>query len=470
MIRESKGRGFVPVAAALVLWLTAGAPAQASEAPVAITTEGTQSPRVLSLVDAIAIARQHSPALRQAAAHAAAARAGVRAAKAERLPRIEARETAIRTDGPADVFGLELAQERFSFPAFTTSDPNQPDPLNHWSSELEASLPLFTGGKLSNGIAQAGAMARALDQGAIHAERAVELGVTDAYMNLLLAREARGLAAKAVETTATHVEQAQSFFDAGMMVESDLLSARVQLARMRDARIDAGSRVRVAQAGLARALGIALVDSLVLSEVPAVPGDLPRGLDEALRIARDGRADLAAGQSALEGAKAGTRAARGGYLPDLGVRGKLVFSDDVPFGSHGSSYTVAAQARWTLWDWGKTRAEVTRGRSEESAAAGSLDATLQSIDFEVRAAWEELVSSRARRLTAEEAVGAAERALAILEDRFASGAARTTDLLDAETSLYEARVRALEARFAEQRGARSLLFAAGLSPVPEVHS
>jgi outer membrane protein TolC len=65
-------------------------------------------------------------------------------------------------------------------------------------------------------------------------------------------------------------------------------------------------------------------------------------------------------------------------------------------------------------------------------------------------------------------VGQAERALQIVEDRFDQGVVRIADVLDAETALDDARVRELDARFDLQRARRSLAFASGLPPVPEV--
>ena len=68
---------------------------------------------------------------------------------------------------------------------------------------------------------------------------------------LPLARRAADLATKARDTTAKHVEQAQAFFDAGMMVESDLLQARVPGLR------HVVTPQQLAQPGETRLLGIA---------------------------------------------------------------------------------------------------------------------------------------------------------------------------------------------------------------------
>ena len=86
----------------------------------------------------------------------------------------------------------------------------------------------------------------------------------------------------------------------------------------------------------------------------------------------------------------------------------------------------------------------------------------------MRQAWQQVAEARARYAVATGAVAQAEKALNILESRFEQGVARVTDLLDAETMLDDARVRELNAGFDMRRAARTLDFAVGLPPVPEV--
>ena len=62
----------------------------------------------------------------------------------------------------------------------------------------------------------------------------------------------------------------------------------------------------------------------------------------------------------------------------------------------------------------------------------------------------------------------AERAAAILDDRFGQGVAKITDVLDADTLSNEARLHELQSRFDLQRAVRTLQFATGGQPVPEV--
>ena len=109
----------------------------------------------LSLRAALQQARQGAGEAVAGRERAQAAAARVQQAKGYRLPSVSLQEIFTRTDSPAEAFALKLNQERFSFPEFMTSDPNQPDPLNTAITRVEAMMPLFTGGELSGRIAQA---------------------------------------------------------------------------------------------------------------------------------------------------------------------------------------------------------------------------------------------------------------------------------------------------------------------------
>lgn len=421
----------------------------------------------LTLAEAVQIALRENPDVLRAGAQSDAAGAARREASSMRLPHVQIREIALRTDSPADVFGLELMQERFSFTSFVAGDPNQPDPIDNFTTEFEASWPIYMGGRVMAGIGQAKSMevAAAAMQG--YTREAVALAAASAYTNAVLAEQSVELARRARATTAQHVEQAAAFFDAGMIVESDLLQARAQLAYMEERLIGAQNAWYLARAALFRTMGISQdadyeFDTSIATAEPAVSS-----IDEALVGAYQRRLDVRAVEAQVNAARLGVKRANGEYLPEVALIARYSLNDDYLFGSNGESYALMAVATWNAWGWGQTRARVSAARSQELAAQQLQRGHMQQIEFEVRQAWHGVEEARARILVAAGAVAYAEKALAILEDRFEQGVARITDLLDAETTLDDARLRELNARFGLQRATRTLDFAVGLSPVPE---
>jgi len=422
----------------------------------------------LSLPEAVQSALANSPAILQAQAQRDAASAARGEARAMRLPHVQVREVAIHTDAPADAFGLTLMQERFSFPEFTSSDPNDPDAVDNFATEFEATWPIFVGGRVMAGIDQATEMTKAADAMHGHTREAIALATASAYMDAVLAERGAELAERARDTTARHVDQAQAFFDTGMMVESDLLAARVQLARMEEKFIAARNGVSLARAGLFRMMGIAQDQDYVLDPDVTAAESAVVSLDSALAGAFARRHDVRAVAAQTMAAQSGVKGAKGGYYPEVALVGRYSLNDDKLFGSNGESYALMAIASWNVLDWGQTRARVSGARARQSAAEQSRRAHLQAVEFEVRQAWQNLSEARARHEVASGAVEQAGRALGIVEARFEQGVVKISDLLDAETQLDDARVRELNARFDVQRATRSLAFATGLPPVPEV--
>ena len=160
--------------------------------------------------------------------------------------------------------------------------------------------------------------------------------------------------------------------------------------------------------------------------------------------------------------------AQGDYWPEVGVMAKYALNDDQLFGANGDSYTLMALARWTPWNWGETQGRVGVARGQQAATAQAERAYRQQVEFEVRQAHQGVEEGRARLESTRRAVAAAERAMTILEDRFSQGVARVTELLDAETLAHEARVRETQAHFDMQTAIRTVRFATGMNPVPEI--
>jgi len=318
------------------------------------------------------------------------------------------------------------------------------------------------------GIGQAERMAIAADATHGYTREAIALAAASAYTNGVLAERSAELAQRSRDTTARHVEQAAAFFDAGMIVESDLLQARAQLAYMEERLISARNAQYLARARLFRTLGISQDADYELDASIALPEPTLATIDEALAGADSLRLDTRAAQAQTDAARLGVKRARGEYLPEVTLLARYSLNDDQLFGSNGESYALMAVATWQAWDWGQTRARVSAARADQIAAEQMSRSRSQQVDYEVREAWLRVEEARARIDVAAGAVAHAEKALSILEDRFAQGVARVTDLLDAETTLDDARLRELNARFDLQHAARTLRFAVGLPPVPEV--
>lgn len=398
----------------------------------------------LSLADAMARAREQSREVAAARGRAEAAVQRAAQARGFRLPALSLQEIWVRTDSPAEVFAFKLNQAQFSFQDFLTSDPNRPEPLNTAISRVELSFPVYTGNALSGRISQADLAAAAGQDAAEWAGEQAALAVAEAYVMVDQAGEYVGLLERACETMRAHVVVAQDYADQGMIVNSEVLRAEVELARLDDLLAEARGRLRVANANLAFRLGTDQGTSWELDPLPN-PEALGTGLPGYLGSAA-ARKDLEAARNLLKAGEMEERVRRAAYLPKVGVVGRADWVGDRLFGSSGNSTSVMAVASINVFAGGSDRAAAAAARFEARAGAEDVARFEQGVELEVRQAFEEATTAWQRHATEIKAVASAREVERITEDRFKSGVVKMIDLLDATTARREAETRELSAR------------------------
>lgn len=432
---------------------------------IALTVVGGLAAQELTVDEAVTTALNANPAVQAAAARADAGEARASQARGHRWGRLDLAETFNYSDNPAEVFALTLNQRRFDFDEFFTSDPNRPDALSTFITSLDYTLPIYTGGKLGARTGQAEAMADAGDATYRHAAEQVAFDTTTAFINLAKAREHVELMTKARSTTAEHVKLAEAFAGQGFVLEADVLTAKVYLSEMDEMLQQATNGARLAEAALNFHMGADQSTPRTLAPLPP-PSEVSGSLGDWIAAAVEDRHDLIAARQQLAAGRLETKAARSGYLPEVALIGKYGLYDDTIFGSNGHSGTVMAMARINLLG------AVTDGKARKAAeleTAGyeaDIRRAEEGVRLEVRQAWQDLDTARARHATAEDVLAAAREALRVREQRFKQGLDKVVDLLDAETALREAETRELVARYDVVLSTTRLHFVSGATLIP----
>ncbi|MCG6961739.1 MAG: TolC family protein [Acidobacteria bacterium] len=416
----------------------------------------------LTIGEAVRSALQHNPAAAAARSSADAAAARARQAKGFRLPRVDLTEMYDRTDNPAEAFAFQLNQERFDFPTFAQSDPNNPQPVTTWMTRLEVVQPLYTGGKLSARIGQASLMAEAEKLTHSRTEEQVTFDTVTAFTNLAKAREYAALLKKARQTTAAHVSLAGKYAAQGMILDAEVLKAKVYLAQMDELVEQASNRGRLAEAALDFQMGIDQTTHQTLAPLPSPPrvgSDMTHWTDAAV----DQRRDLNAARRKVEAGRLEEKVARSGWLPEIAVIGRYDLYDHSMFGTHGDSGSIMAVAKINLFRGGSDRAAQAAARYQSSANESNVHRFEEGVRLEVQQAWDDLGTARARHNTALASLDSAKESLRVREQRFKQGLDKMIDLLDAETQLREAEIRELVARYDTALATYRLYFASGTS-------
>jgi len=406
----------------------------------------TVSAQDLTLDEAVATALANNPEVTASQARAEAAAARLEAGKSYRMPKIGLSESFVYTNNPAEVFALTLNQGRFDMQEFFMTDPNNPDPLSTFITRVDLELPIYTGGKISARVGQAASMATAEELTSAYTREKVAFETITAYTNLAKAREQVDLLEKARSTTAEHVRIAEQYAAQGFILEADVLRAQVYLSEMDEYLSQARNGAMLAQAALNFQMGANQATPRTLAPLP-MTAPVVGGLDAWTAAALEDRRDLEAARRKLEAGQLEEKATRPGYFPTVAVLGHYDLYDDTIFGSNGHSGSVMAVAKIDLWGGGSDTNARAAARYEKASFEADVHRFEEGVRLEVQQAWQDLATANIRHATAKSSLAAADEALRVRESRFTQGLDKMIDLLDAETTLREAELRELVARY-----------------------
>jgi len=431
-------------------------------APVAAqVAEPAEITEALTLADAVTIALAHNPRLAAADAGRDRATAQLDEARAGRLPRVELTEGAFATTNPTLVFSAKLGQEAFSQSDFDPDLLNHPDSLTNFSTRLTVTQPLWTGGRLAGAIGAASFGAEAATASRERVRQVVIFQVIDAYTGVIAADRGLEAVREALATARSYAELVGDLRAGGLVVESDLLAAEVRVAELEEGVVLAESAAAVARAGLNLALGLPQETVHRLDPALATTGTEAEDLEALLETAQAGRPDLAAVEAGLRAAGEQVRSARAGRMPELGLSGSWEANAKDFIGADGSNWTVSLGFKWTAFDGFGHRARLRQAEASLAEAEQLARLAREGAGLEVRQAFYALTAAGKRLALTARAVGQARRSLEIVRDRYQEGLAPAIEVLEAETTLTDARSRQVAAQRDQLKARAALDLAVG---------
>jgi outer membrane protein len=352
---------------------------------------------------------------------------------------------------PLIVPGLE-APLRVPFDQLSVGQPRS------WSYKASASLPLYTSGRIGEGVATANAqlnVARA-DEAVTALE--IKLRVAEAYVHVLRATRLLEVTDSEETSLSAHAADAANLVEQGVTAKNDQLAAQVALADAQQQRLQAANVLDGARAAYNRLLDRSLDYAVTLEEpsLGTVDGDLATLTARAMaRRPEIAAASHQADASAHHAANLATLT-----RPQASVGGGYSYQEN-QYQLYPGFWSVAVNVRWTVFDGGVTRAEAAATRSQADAAMSRRDDVRSIVTLEVRQAWLDVVSAEQRVHVARAAIELAEENLRIARDRYTAGVGIATEVLDAETLRTRSAMNAASAAYDHLLGLLRLRRAVG---------
>jgi outer membrane protein TolC len=315
--------------------------------------------------------------------------------------------------------------------------------LNNYSFVLSLRQPLYTGGKLvsSKSAAENTTVSSELDYS--NEKNNIAANVSIAFWNYYKALQVKKIADNTLLQTEKHITDTKNFLINGLATTSDLLKLEVQNSNAKLQQLEAANNIELARVAFNRILGLPL-DSKTEIDQDELRFDAERfDLASLTSEAMDNRIELKSLDFKLKAASKNISAVKSAYLPLVSLFSNYYLQNpnlriQPPVDEFNSTWDVGVSLSWDVWNWGNTSSQVTQAEQIYVQGKINYDQLQETIELEVNQNYLNVVYLSERIDVSEKAVEQAKDNYRINTEKYNVQLATSTDIVDAETALFQA--------------------------------
>lgn len=402
----------------------------------------------LTAAEAVEVALERNPDLKEAAARVEMALASLDAAHAALRPVLGADLSYLGGDAPSAYLGKTI--DAHDLPAGVNF--NDPGTFGYWEVGTTLRWNLWRGGRDRLGVwaSESGLQAAEAQREAVR--NGLVAGVVAAVLDVRAAKELEAADDASIRSVEAQVDETRVRVESGQSLRSDLLSLEVRLAEAKERKIRTDVARRLVTVALRRLLAWPDGMPLELSDEGYPVRDLPATVPEALAVAYTHRGEVAAARRAVERARIEVESARRAYSPSLDLEARWYGDDEQwNFAEDGGNWLVGLALSFDFYDGGRRRANVRAAQAVLEQIEEADRRALLVVAQDVEMAYLRLEEARARLDVASQAVGASEESLDLVEKQYRGGTATVTRYLEAEAARTQARTARIRAALDVER-------------------
>ena len=294
----------------------------------------------------------------------------------------------------------------------------------------------------------------------------IALKAKEAYFNILKADKAVEVAQSAVEALQSHHKVAKNFYDVGMIPVNDLLKAEVELANSEQSLIKAQNIAKLARASFNIVLSRSINTPVNIQDIQDYAPesvDFDRLFSQAL-VKRPEIKSIEINDKQIDQQ---IKLAKSKYYPEVALTYNYTKAGDTPSLSKSSSPLVTnswqalASLSWNFWNWGSDKYSVRQKELNKQQLVNTKKSIEDGIRLELKNAILNLQETEKRIPRAKKAVEQGEENLRVSSERYKAQVTTSTEVLDAQTLLTQARVNYYSALYDHHLAKAALLRAIG---------
>ena len=309
--------------------------------------------------------------------------------------------------------------------------------------------PVFTGGKIRNNHKMRVHLENiAKEKRRLKAEDVI-YETDENYWLVVSMRERVRLAEQYKQMVGEHVETLSNMLEAGIVMDNDLLKAKVKFNETEWLLLEAQDGVQLSQMVLCRVIGLPL-------DTQVTPSD--RLEDEPVAVA-----DASSAESALKQrpeirmlednvnvGRSVEAIKRSRYAPQIALWADYLYMNPSPYNSFEDEFDdvwmVSVVCSLDLFHWNERGFELGAARRERQAAELNLEEARKGVALEVKQAKFQVDEALKKIRLTTSSLAQAEENLRVTRDRFSEGVVKSTDVLDAQVLWQESYSKHIDAK------------------------
>jgi outer membrane protein len=411
---------------------------------VAITSLHAQAPVRITLEEAVQIALENNPALKQAENRMVIQDANVKAAQANFLPNLNASFSGSQNTG------RQFVQESLTYDDLTTFG---------MQGSLSSSIVVFDGLRNINNLRSAQDTRLSSEEMLKRARENVIFNTASNYLNVLLNQELLTIAKQNLEASQKQLEQVKAQVEVGMRPMVDLYNQEAVVANNEFQIVERENALNISKLQLIRILSIDPVREYEFVTPGVEDSNLvvkDFSLTELIQRAMTNRSDLKSSETQINISQYNLRIARGAYLPTISLNASLSgsysdqFRELTPAGSiqdvgfndqffdRNRRYGFGFNVQVPIFTRYNNKRQVQISQVEYKNALLDLESKKLEIYQEVRQAYNDYLSSSKQLETTERALIASSKAYETEQERYRVGASTLIELTRANAEFVNA--------------------------------
>lgn len=390
-----------------------------------------QEKRSLSLTDAIELSLKNSHQLKNSQAKIEEATAALKEAVQKKLPDASVSASYLRLT----TANIDLKSGNNNNGGSTNAPPKVSQAMY---GILNASLPVFAGGRIRYGIESSEYLEKAAKLDAEDDKDEVIQTAIEAFANLFKAKSAVRLVKENLAQSQQRAKDLSNLEKNGLLARNDLLKAELQSSNIELNLLDAENNLQLANINMDLMLGLPTSTELVLDTAGIAKKDDPRVLDDYLQLALNNRKDVTALDYRKKAAETGVKAIQAEKYPSIALTGGYVAANIPKVLSVSNAINIGVGVSYNIGSLWKNKARVQQAEARVNQIIATQAMADDNVKLQVNKNYFSLLSSRKKIEVYVKAVEQARENYRIVKNKFDNSLATTTELLEADVAQLQA--------------------------------